>query len=189
MPRKSALCLWAFLLVIVNFQKAVFCRTSEFGGYVSGSVILTKLDSPYEIRKDVIIESGSSLSIRPGVELRFAPGIGITVMKEAVLEARGEIDDKIIFTRLLDRQFTWTDSDERLPDWPDVRLVDGHSILEGRLQMLYKGRWRSVCTNSKKTAKLDHVADNWVSQEAICITGIPNNDSSQMMYRSSLFGQ
>ncbi|GFQ83104.1 uncharacterized protein TNCT_606411 [Trichonephila clavata] len=63
-------------------------RTTEFGGYISGNVILNSLDSPYEIRKDVIIESGSSLVIKPGVELRFAPGIGITVMKEAVLEAR-----------------------------------------------------------------------------------------------------
>ncbi|GFX36500.1 uncharacterized protein TNCV_1254731 [Trichonephila clavipes] len=67
---------------------AELSRTTEFGGYISGNVILNSLDSPYEIRKDVIIESGSSLVIKPGVELRFAPGIGITVMKEAVLEAR-----------------------------------------------------------------------------------------------------
>ncbi|GFQ82201.1 protein bark beetle [Trichonephila clavata] len=97
----------------------------------------------------------------------------------------GEIDRKIIFTRLVDRQFSWSDSGEQLPDWPDVRLVDGHSILEGRLQMLYKGKWRSVCTNSK----------NWTAEslQVMCrqlgFSGghlyhwFPrNNDSSQMMY-------
>ncbi|GFY53687.1 protein bark beetle [Trichonephila inaurata madagascariensis] len=97
----------------------------------------------------------------------------------------GEIDRKIIFTRLVDRQFSWSDTGEQLPDWPDVRLVDGHSILEGRLQMLYKGKWRSVCTNSK----------NWTAEslQVMCrqlgFSGghlyhwFPrNNDSSQMMY-------
>ncbi|GBO27216.1 hypothetical protein AVEN_198300-1, partial [Araneus ventricosus] len=62
----------------------------------------------------------------------------------------GEIDRQITFTRLVDRQFSFSDSDGRLSGWPDVRLVDGHSVLEGRLQMFYKEQWRSVCTNSKK---------------------------------------
>ncbi|KAF8773809.1 Protein bark beetle like protein [Argiope bruennichi] len=185
MPRKSAPYLWAFLLVIVNLQKAVFCRTTEFGGYVSGRVVLDPLDSPFEVRKDVIIEGGASLIIRPGVELRFAPGIGISVMKDGILEAKGEIDRKITFTRLVDRQFSFSDSDGRLSEWPDVRLVDGHSVLEGRLQMFYKGKWRSVCTNSKNwTAESLHVMCrqlgftgghlyNWFPR---------NNDSSQLMY-------
>ncbi|GBO26753.1 hypothetical protein AVEN_195264-1 [Araneus ventricosus] len=88
MPRISAPYLWAFLLVIVNLQKAVFSRTTEFGGYISGRVVLDPLDSPFEVRKDVIIEGGASLIIRPGVELRFAPGIGISVMKDGILEAK-----------------------------------------------------------------------------------------------------
>lgn len=33
---------------------------------------------------------------------------------------------------------------------PDLRLVDGPSILAGRVQLLHKGEWRSVCTNSRK---------------------------------------
>lgn len=74
-----------FFLVIV---RTVLCRTTEFGGYVSGKVVLDPLDSPFEIRKDVIIEGDSSLVIRPGVELRFAPGIGITVMRDGILEAK-----------------------------------------------------------------------------------------------------
>lgn len=33
---------------------------------------------------------------------------------------------------------------------PDIRLVDGPSILAGRVQLKNNGVWRSVCTNSKK---------------------------------------
>lgn len=33
---------------------------------------------------------------------------------------------------------------------PDVRLVDGPSILAGRLQIKHNDEWRSVCTNSRK---------------------------------------
>lgn len=33
---------------------------------------------------------------------------------------------------------------------PDIRLVDGPSILAGRVQLLHRGQWRSVCTNSRK---------------------------------------
>ncbi|GIY58668.1 protein bark beetle [Caerostris darwini] len=98
---------------------------------------------------------------------------------------RGEIDRKITFTRLVDRQFSVPEPSDQLSGWPDVRLVDGHSILEGRLQMFYKGQWRSVCTNSK----------NWTSEslQVMCrqlgFSGghlyhwFPrNNDSSQLMY-------
>ncbi|KAG8181761.1 hypothetical protein JTE90_018069 [Oedothorax gibbosus] len=74
-----------FFFVIV---RTVLSRTTEFGGYVSGKVVLDTLDSPFEIRKDVIIEGDASLVIRPGVELRFAPGIGITVMRDGILEAK-----------------------------------------------------------------------------------------------------
>lgn len=75
-----------FFFVIVF--RTVLGRTTEFGGYVSGKVVLDTLDSPFEIRKDVIIEGDSSLIIRPGVELRFAPGIGITVMRDGILDAK-----------------------------------------------------------------------------------------------------
>lgn len=30
-----------------------------------------------------------------------------------------------------------------------IRLIDGPSILAGRLQLFYKGAWRSVCTSTQ----------------------------------------
>jgi hypothetical protein len=32
----------------------------------------------------------------------------------------------------------------------EIRLVDGESPLAGRLQLYHIGKWRSVCTNSRK---------------------------------------
>jgi len=31
----------------------------------------------------------------------------------------------------------------------NIRLIDGPSILSGRLQLFYKGAWRSVCTSTQ----------------------------------------
>jgi len=31
----------------------------------------------------------------------------------------------------------------------NIRLVDGPSIIAGRLQLYYKGAWRSVCTSTQ----------------------------------------
>lgn len=33
---------------------------------------------------------------------------------------------------------------------PGARLVDGPSPVEGRLQIYHHGKWRSVCSNSRK---------------------------------------
>ena len=37
------------------------------------------------------------------------------------------------------------------PAWPsDIRLANGSDILEGVVQVLFKGKWRSICANSAK---------------------------------------
>ena len=36
-------------------------------------------------------------------------------------------------------------------DWQtDARLVDGNTTQDGRLDLLYHGRWRGICTNYRK---------------------------------------
>ncbi|CAK9301820.1 unnamed protein product [Gordionus sp. m RMFG-2023] len=43
----------------------------------SGTITLA--DSPYYVSEDIIIPSKASVYIEPGVEIRFAPGVGIDV--------------------------------------------------------------------------------------------------------------
>ena len=59
-----------------------------------------------------------------------------------VLYLQGLPNERITFTK---------DTDNVVPKWPaDIRLVDDRSVMYGRLQMLYKGKWRGVCANSEK---------------------------------------
>lgn len=54
---------------------------TEFpGGQITrGQRILERSKSPYLLREDLYVERGGELVIEPGVEIRFAPMIGITV--------------------------------------------------------------------------------------------------------------
>lgn len=79
---------WRVLWVLSLVPFVVDCRTLDFGGYISERTVLNSTDSIYEVRKDVIIEKDASLIIKPGVELRFAPGVGIYVHRDGVLEAK-----------------------------------------------------------------------------------------------------
>ena len=50
------------------------------GGQITrGQRLLEKWKSPYVVREDLFVERGGELVIEPGVEIRFAPMIGITV--------------------------------------------------------------------------------------------------------------
>lgn len=49
------------------------------GGAIVGERTLRLLDSPYVLNTDLIVERGAKLVIEPGVEIHFAPMIGITV--------------------------------------------------------------------------------------------------------------
>lgn len=54
---------------------------TEFpGGQITrGQRVLERSKSPYLLREDLYVERGGELVIEPGVEIRFAPMIGITV--------------------------------------------------------------------------------------------------------------
>ncbi|XP_041988464.1 protein bark beetle isoform X2 [Aricia agestis] len=115
--------------------------TELSGGVLAGGKTVWKADgSPYLLRDDLLVEREAELVVEPGVEVKFAPMIGITVRGRLVA-----VGDK-------DRSITFTSTEEpetKTKQWPNIRLVDGPSILSGRVQLLHKGQWRSVCTNSR----------------------------------------
>ncbi|PZC85077.1 hypothetical protein B5X24_HaOG202841 [Helicoverpa armigera] len=111
------------------------------GGVLTGGRTVWRPDgSPYMLRDDLLIERDAELVVEPGVEVRFAPMIGITVRGKLV--AVGEHQKGITFT-------STEEPDRPSKPIPDIRLVDGPSILAGRVQLLHRGQWRSVCTNSR----------------------------------------
>ncbi|XP_029155064.1 protein bark beetle-like [Nylanderia fulva] len=57
------------------------------GRVVRGERILPISKSPYLLREDLFIERDGKLVIEPGVEIRFAPMIGITV--RGIISSKG----------------------------------------------------------------------------------------------------
>ncbi|KAJ2949950.1 hypothetical protein O0L34_g11275 [Tuta absoluta] len=110
------------------------------GGVVVGRAVWRADGSPYLVRDDILVERDAELVVEPGVEVRFAPMIGITVRGKLIaVGGQGKI-------------ITFTSTEEAVRPAkavPDIRLVDGPSILAGRVQILHRGQWRSVCTNSR----------------------------------------
>ncbi|XP_060803589.1 protein bark beetle [Amyelois transitella] len=128
-----------------NIDPYVLNKTSGLtelpGGVVTGGrTAWRKNGSPYLLRDDILVERDAELEIEAGVEVRFAPMVGITVRGKLI--AVGQPDSVVSFTS--------TEEPVRLSSsTPGIRLVDGPSILAGRVQLLHKNKWRSVCTNSR----------------------------------------
>ncbi|XP_066146694.1 protein bark beetle [Euwallacea fornicatus] len=114
--------------------------TDYLGGSIVNRQVLEKSRSPYWLRDDLIVEREGELVIEAGVTVKFDPQVGITV--RGILSAEGTEDEKI--------QFTSADENQgKTILFPEIRLVDGPSILAGRVQIKVNNKWRSVCTNSK----------------------------------------
>uniref|UniRef100_A0A8D8T2J5 Protein bark beetle n=2 Tax=Cacopsylla melanoneura TaxID=428564 RepID=A0A8D8T2J5_9HEMI len=119
--------------------------TQHPGGIIANKVSrLEKHFSPYLIKNDIIVEATGELVIESGVEVRFAPTVGITV--RGVLTAKGTSEENIVLT---------AGSEPVTLDSPLIRLVDGPNILTGRVQLFLNGQWRSVCSNSRNWTQVD----------------------------------
>ncbi|KAJ4447016.1 hypothetical protein ANN_09004 [Periplaneta americana] len=61
--------------------------------------------------------------------------------------AKGLPEERIVLTSAVEPKASLT--------LPQLRLVDGPSILAGRLQIFHNSQWRSVCTNSRNWTRAD----------------------------------
>lgn len=68
------------------------------GGEVSGT--WTNAESPYAVTGDIHIPRGRTLTIEPGVVVKFAGHFGLTVGYRATLHARGTQTEHIMFTAM-----------------------------------------------------------------------------------------
>jgi len=86
--------------------------------YVEGEIqqdtVWTLTDSPFIVIKDVIIKPGYTLTIEPGVEVRFGGNFSLVV--EGTLNAAGTQEDMIKFTSNKDQP--------QLGDWITIRFVN-----------------------------------------------------------------
>lgn len=65
-------------------------------GHISQDTTWTLADSPYVVTKDIIVDPGVTLTIMPGVEVKFGGLFSLIV--EGILSASGTLDKLITFT-------------------------------------------------------------------------------------------
>ncbi|XP_072396976.1 protein bark beetle isoform X1 [Diabrotica undecimpunctata] len=116
------------------------------GTVINDKIVFSKSQSPYWLRNDLIVEFGAELVIEPGVTVKIEPQVGITV--RGILTAEGTENERITLT-------TKDDKISKNVLLPDIRLVDGPTILAGRVQVKHNGQWRSICTNSRNWTNFD----------------------------------
>lgn len=84
------------------------------GGEVSGT--WTKAGSPYTITGDIRVPRGKSLTVEPGVVVKFAGHFGLTLGYRGTLRARGTKTEHVVFTPI--------DTEE---GWFGIRFVNSGS--------------------------------------------------------------
>ena len=67
-------------------------------GRIAESGSLVQAHSPYLVDGSAVIDGGATITIQPGVELRFNPGRSALLVRDGGIEAQGTAEDPIIFT-------------------------------------------------------------------------------------------
>jgi len=87
---------------------------TEVGGTINTDTTWTLAETPFAIIGDVVVEAGATLTIEPGVTVKFSGPYALTINGNLV--AQGEVDQEIIFT-----------SDQVLPvagDWKGIEFIN-----------------------------------------------------------------
>jgi len=66
-------------IVLLSFLLASFSNAKDVGGNINLDTAWTKADSPIVIRFSVVVFDGVTLTIEPGVEVRFKSGTSLLV--------------------------------------------------------------------------------------------------------------
>ncbi|UCD95922.1 MAG: right-handed parallel beta-helix repeat-containing protein [Candidatus Bathyarchaeota archaeon] len=83
-------------LAFVNAIPPLVAKAAYVEGFISQDVVWTRVDSPIIVSNHVIVEKNVTLTIEPGVEVRFGGNFSLHV--EGQLHAVGDPDSPIWFT-------------------------------------------------------------------------------------------
>ncbi|MCP8309548.1 MAG: right-handed parallel beta-helix repeat-containing protein [archaeon] len=113
-------------------------QSTLVSGYLSQNTIWTLAGSPYIVIGDVVIDAGVSLTIEPGVVVKFTDGTNLVV--DGSLIAHGNSANKITFT-----------SDTTMPkvgDWGAIKIRNHGEISYSIVEYAYVGVIFDMATGS-----------------------------------------
>ena len=103
-----------FVLSVILLNQQIWA--TDVGGYITTNTTWTKANSPYIVISDIIIR-GATLTVEPGVVVKFSPGTGLqlgdtwylgqTRTANGGLHAVGMESDSILFTSLSGSRNNW----------------------------------------------------------------------------------
>ena len=89
------------IFVFLVFVPSAFAET-HISGVIDINTTWISANSPYIVDSDINITSSTTLTIEPGVVVKFSPFTRITLDKSGVIHAVGTPTNKIYFTSLAD---------------------------------------------------------------------------------------
>ena len=101
---------------------------TQVSGTISVNTTWSLANSPYLVTGDIIVNAGVTLTIEPGVVVKFNAGRNLTV--NGILNAVGTVDQRIIFTSIKDdsvggdSNFDGTATYPRPGDWGRILFAD-----------------------------------------------------------------
>ena len=128
----------AILLTLISVL-LVQCATgqTEIGGNFTEDTTLDISGSPYKVTNTLVVSSNVTLLINPGVELQFQPNVG-AVFRGSLI-ANGTETERVKFTGSSGGNLS-------VPiGYTQIRLADGPTPNEGRLEVFLNGEWGTVC--------------------------------------------
>ncbi|KAL9982165.1 hypothetical protein ACROYT_G010976 [Oculina patagonica] len=109
---------------------------TDLGGRISSHLRLKSSFTPYTVISDLIILPQALMTIEPGVEVQFGPGVSMLILGS--LFVRGTVNHPVKFSLL---------KKTRRQNLMSVRLTGGKYPWLGRVEMLYNETWAPVCFN------------------------------------------
>jgi len=138
----SILSLFCFTQVSGENQNKTFNEVNV--STVVGNKTFTRADGPYLVTRDLAIARNATLSVESGTEVWLVPKVAVHVY--GTLIAEGTHSQRITFRSISCNETSFCNNTRSLDYYnTGIRLVDGTSHNNGRLELQWNGQWGTIC--------------------------------------------
>ncbi len=141
-----------FYLYLLLGLTAILLADTDIRSEVTGHVTLTVDRSPYVASEGLNIQEGGMLEVEAGVTVKFAPGRGVDVHGNLLLQSTK--DDKITFTLWRDAEIDLT-----LTNRSDAIRLTGNVEDRGLLEVKIGNSWQTLCDSRLSNL---NIYKNWM---------------------------